>query len=106
MLKWNDILAVARNGGHSTRPQIEPPDPLIVQVAEVQRTVGSDRQTVRVVDLPIRIAWHSRADERRNRGLRGKDGRRDQDSQYLQRFTPLHSEAFPCLPLRVAPSRE
>ena len=37
------------------RFQVKPPDPLIVQVAEVQRSIRSDHETVRIVDGPIGV---------------------------------------------------
>jgi hypothetical protein len=49
------FLAVARDDSRSMRLQVEPADALIVQIAEVQRSVGSDDQTVWIVHFVIRI---------------------------------------------------
>ena len=56
-------LAVAGNRRGSTSLQVEPPDALVVEVAEVERAVRPDREAVRVVDLPIRVAGRAGADQ-------------------------------------------
>ena len=68
------LLAVAGDRRRSARLQVEPSDALIVEIAEVQRAVRSDHETVRVVDLPIRIPGGTRADERRHRRRRRPSG--------------------------------
>ena len=84
-------LPVTRNSVRSTRLQVESTDPLIVPVTKVQRAIGWDDQTVRIIDLLIRVAWDSRADERGNRWPHRDDGRRCQDNEQCpERFAPIH----------------
>ena len=46
-------LAVPRDRCELPRFQVQPPQPLIVEVAEVQSLVGTDDQPVRIGDLHI-----------------------------------------------------
>ncbi len=96
------------SAGHrhrSTRAQVEPTDPLIVQVAEVQTAVGPDRQSVGVVDLAIRVARCPRADQRRH-GRSLHQGRRggQQGERRLQRVSAMH-RVLQCHPSTLMANR-
>ncbi len=60
-------LAAAGDIGRAARPQVEPPDPLVVEVAEVERPVRADDHAVRVVDLARRRGRDSRCRSRSTR---------------------------------------
>ena len=59
-------LAVAGNRRRPSRRQVQAPDHLVVEVAEVERAVRSDHHPVGVVDLHVRQARHAVADDRRH----------------------------------------
>jgi hypothetical protein len=46
-------LAVPRDVGDAMRLQIEAPDSLVVEIAEIERTVRADRQAERIVHLCV-----------------------------------------------------
>jgi hypothetical protein len=69
------------------RVQIEPPDALVAEVAEIQGAIGSDRQAVGIVDLPIGVAGNAGSDQRRDRWRAARDG---QCSQRAQRVATMH----------------
>jgi hypothetical protein len=63
-------LTAASDGSGATRFEIEPADALIVEIAEIQRPIGPDRQPVGIVHFAVRIASRPRADERGHRRIR------------------------------------
>src|SRR6185369_8546210 len=65
------LPAVACDRPGLTRNRIEATDPLIIQIAEVQRPIGPDHQAVRVVDFAVRVARRTRTDEGRDRRTGG-----------------------------------
>ena len=60
--------AAAGDRREAARFQIQPADPLIAEVTEIQRAVWSDDHAVRIVDLLIRVAGRAGAGKRRDRG--------------------------------------
>jgi hypothetical protein len=56
-------LTVAGDGGRQVSFQIEPPDALVVKIAEVQHAIGPDHETVGIVHFAIRIALGPGAEE-------------------------------------------
>jgi hypothetical protein len=60
------LPAVAGDGPGLTRNQVEAANPLIVQIAEVQRPIGPDHQAVRIIDFAIGVARRTRTDECRD----------------------------------------
>src|SRR5919204_4063754 len=49
------LLPVAGHGRRSMAFQIEPPNPLVIEIAEVQRAIGPDQEAIRIVDLAIGV---------------------------------------------------
>jgi hypothetical protein len=45
------------------RAQIDPPNPLIVEIAEVQRSIGSDEDAIRIIDLSVGMAGPAVTDD-------------------------------------------
>ena len=58
-------LAVTGDRCQPLRREIEAPNALVVEIAEVQGAVGSDHLAVGIVHLRLGIAGHAGADERR-----------------------------------------
>jgi hypothetical protein len=57
-------LPVSRDRRQAARFEIEPPDPLVIEIAEVERAVRADDHAVWIVDLRVRIPRLSVANER------------------------------------------
>jgi hypothetical protein len=73
------------------RFQIEPPDSLIVQVAEIEPPVGSDDETVGIVDFPIGITGRASSDQRgHSRHCRLRSARAQNNDHRPERFAPVH----------------
>jgi hypothetical protein len=82
------LLPVPHDGQRSTRSQVEPTDALIVQIAKVQCIVGSENETVWVVDLVIRVSGGTRPYECRDGGtLRHRRYVGDETEKRLERVT-------------------
>jgi hypothetical protein len=74
-------LAAAGDVRRASGPQIQPPDPLVVEIAEEERAVRADDDAVGVVDLPLAVTRGAAADHGRDRrgdgdaaGQEGQDG--------------------------------
>ncbi len=85
------LLAIAGDGGRAARPQVEPAEALVVEVAEDERAVRSEDDAVGIVHLLVGVARAARADH-------GGDGGRgpchrsldQQRQQRLERATAVH----------------
>ena len=89
--RWSTVTAVsafaaAGDRGQPLRGEVEPPDALVVEVAEVQAAVGSDHQTIGIVHLQIGVTRHTGADQRRHRRRRGAPTGRTQENRDEQRL--------------------
>ena len=92
-------LAVAGDVARPARLQIEPADPLVVEIAEVQRAVRADGDAVRIVDLRIGVAGCAGADQRGDDGRGERPGRQERDERGSQDIAAGHHRRL-CLKLR------
>src|ERR1700724_290165 len=58
-------LSITRDGREPSCPEVQPPNPLVIEIAEVQCTVGPNRHTVGVVHFALRESRIPRAYWRR-----------------------------------------
>ena len=83
-------LTVAGDVDRAPCRQVEPPDPLVVEIAEVQRAVGADGDAVRIVHRAVRKSGRARADQRRDGWRREGAGGQERHEDAGERIAAGH----------------